>query len=177
MQPKQQWVLHDTSSGTPKRVIVVETYDTHQVGGVSVARLRWTAKEDLGGDAKDASNVGAEDGPSFTHLAVTDRGLYILRENADDAAIAKQVQGKPSRPEPPRAFKGTKKNQGRFLNLHKQADGPVICVGYGPESDAAGCDSVCVAEMCLSPTKGVVQLSGKVTPDFGTFTQKGFKLE
>jgi hypothetical protein len=174
VQPKQRWVLHDDSSETPRRVIIVETYDVHQVAGATVARLRWTVKDSE--RAKDSSQMGSETGPCFTRLAVNERGLYILRDQQDDAAIATQVAGKPSRSDPPRAYEGTKKNQGRYLNVYPQADGPVICMGNGPTPGDGECDDVCFEEMCVTPTRGVVQVSGTAAPDYGVFQQKGFKL-
>jgi len=181
VQPRMRWVLHDTFPETAARVVVVETYDVHQVAGAQVARLRWTAKETerakARGKDKDGSDIGSQDGPCFTHLAVNPRGLYILRDEEGDTAIATQVQGKPSRSEPPRAYKGTQKNEGRYLSIYAQVDGPIICIGNGPEPGAGECDDVCFAEMCFSPTKGVVQISGTAAPDYGVYEQKGFKRE
>jgi hypothetical protein len=176
VQPNKRWVLHDTFEKDRDRVIVVETYDVHQVGGATVGRLRWTAKENE--RAKEGDPIGSQDGPCYTRLAVNDRGLYILRDDMDDAAVAAAVQGRPSRSDPPRPYKGTKKNGGRYLAVHAQKDGSsVICVGDGPLPDAGECEDVCFAEMCFSPTKGVVQVSGTAAPDYGTFAPLGFKLD
>jgi len=174
VQPNKRWVLHGTFKENRAQVIVVETYDVHQVGGATVARLRWTVKQNV--KAKDGDSIGSEGGPLFTRLAVNERGLYILRDDMDDAAIATVVQGKPSRSEPPRSYEGTKKNHGRYLHVYDQEDGPVVCMGEGPEPGAGDCDDTCFAEVCFVPTKGVVEISGTAAPENAIFAQPGFEL-
>jgi hypothetical protein len=154
VKPKSRWVLADTIDRSHGWKIVVETYDVRKVGGADVARLRWTHVGPKG--QKEPWSAGP-----YTHVAVTDAGLYLLSDEADDAKIVEALKRKPSRSDPPKPYRGTKQNGGRFLRI----DGGEVCVGEEPLPGAGECDDVCEAEMCISSTRGVVKLSGYWAPN------------
>lgn len=170
VKPNAKWVLHETLSddGKPsQRIITVETYDVRKVGDANVARLRWTLS-----DGKDKQDVGASDAGKYTQVAVTAAGLYILSADMDDAKVAARLKDKPSRSDPPKAYSGTKQNQGRYLFV---TDSGLVCLGEGPLPDAGPCDDTCDATMCLSATEGVVKLDGNWAPGVSIFAQKGYE--
>jgi hypothetical protein len=164
VQPKQHWVLVDTI-GDAKRQIVVETYDVRKVGGADVARLRWTyvfedGKEDWG-DPSDGR---------FTQVALTDAGLYVLSADMDDAKVAEALKRKPSRSDPPKPYKGTKRNSGRYLSYTEESGDRVACFGW--ENLTGECEDTCMAEVCLSATRGFISVEGQAAPENGRFAQK-----
>lgn len=157
VQPNAKWVLTNKTGDDKKATITVETYDVRKVGTADVARLRWTFKSGDGKFKEDAALGGSQ---TPTQVAVTAKGIYLLSADMDDAKIAKALKGKPSRSDPPKAYKGTKKNQGRFLRV----DGDTVCMGEEPLPDAGDCDDVCEGQVCFSATGGVVSLSGTMAP-------------
>jgi len=163
VKPKARWVLYDTIEKDTKRRkrIVVETYDVRKVGGADVARLRWT----LVGPKGEKQDWGSSDSGRYTQVAVTDAGLYILSDDMDDAKIAEALKKKPSRSDPPKPYKGTKQNEGRFLKV----DGDTVCVGYEPLPGDGDCDDTCFGTMCLTATRGVTRLDGTWAPDNSIF--------
>lgn len=159
VQPHAKWVLHRSDDDTGAATIEVETYDVRKVGGADVARLRWTYKNSAGTATDMSDSPGV-----FTQVAVTPAGLYLLDKSADDAKIQKALAGKPSRSDPPRPYKGTKLNHGRYLTV----DGGKVCMGTGPEPGAGDCPDDCDGAVCLT-TSGVVEIYGTYAPDEGIY--------
>jgi hypothetical protein len=155
VKPNAKWVLKQKNADKNPNTITVETYDVRKVGKADVARLRWTyngegGKQDLSGQPGKLDQV-----------AVTDAGLYLLTADMDDKKIAKALEGKPSRSDPPKPYKGTTENQGRYLNVN----GGSVCIGEGPLPGAGDCEDVCFAELCMSD-QGIDILQGRWAPNF-----------
>jgi hypothetical protein len=93
----------------------------------------------------------------------------------DDAKIAEALRRKPSRSEPPREYKRSDANQGRYLRFDQLGGETVVCYGYEPGPNAPPCDDTCFGELCLSPTHGVVEISGTWAPDMGVFSQDRYE--
>jgi len=157
VKPNAKWVLHDTIGDDKKATVTVETYDVRKVGGADVARLRWTMTS---GDGKFKEDAALGGSLTPTQVAVTAKGIYLLDASMDDAKIQKALKGKPSRSDPPKSYKGTKKNDGRFLRV----DGDVVCMGEEPLPGAGDCEDICEGEVCYSATEGVISLSGTIAP-------------
>jgi hypothetical protein len=167
VKPGAKWVLRDTIAAEEEKkniiTITVETYDVRKVGSADVARLRWTLRGN-----KEKRDVGDSDSGKYTQVAVTDGGLYILSADMDDAQIVEALKKKPSRSDPPKSYDGTKKNEGRYLTF----DGDAACMGQGPLPDAGDCPDTCDGRVCISPTKGVTELSGTFSPGVTIFMQE-----
>jgi hypothetical protein len=164
VKPNAKWVL--TTSDDKSNKVIVETYDVRKVGDADVARVRWTHQYKGGKD-----DIGSTDSGKFTQVAVTAKGLYLLNKENDDAAVAKRLEGKPSRSSPPKEYKGTKTNGGRYLSINKEAGG-VVCMGEGPiGDDAPDCEDVCDAFVCVDES-GITELSGLWAPNYDHFTSK-----
>lgn len=166
--PKASWLLEERASdkGAKPSSLRAETYDCRTVANASVARLRWTqvgAKKDVGD-----SNLGR-----YTQVAVTAAGIYLLSADMDDAAVAKALKRKPSRSDPPRAYAGNSRNQGRFLSVEAGKDGPIACMGAPTPRESDGDPTV--GEVCFSATKGIVFLGGGYAPGGRIFTQVGYE--
>ncbi len=161
-----RWVLPN-SFDKEHDSVVEETYDVRKVGGADVARLRWTHV--WGKGERERSDLGGSDG-HVTQVAVTDAGLYLLDAQLDDAAVAKALEKKPARSDPPRPYEGTRQNHGRYLHIE---EGPRVCMGAGPLPGAGDCEDVCFGELCISPTEGVVSLDGTWAPNNGSYARKG----
>ncbi len=160
VQPHAKWVLEEQTSYDPTlkpSTITVETYDVRKVGAAEVARLRWTLIRADG----TKTDVGDNANGRYTQVAVTPAGLYILWAEQDDAKVAKMLQGKPSRSDPPKPYEGTKLNEGRYLQVN---DDGTVCLGQGPEPGAGECPDTCDGTLCLSPTRGVIELVGNWAP-------------
>jgi len=168
VKPNAKWILKDTTSKAKDKdrdKVVVETHDVRTVGSARVARLTWTHVTRDDRSPLDQCGFGCP-----RRVAVTSAGVYFLDEDASDAQILKRVQRSPDRSEPPRPYKGTKKNQGRYLTF----DGARACIGEGPiPGEASDCEDTCFAEVCVSAKDGVVELSGTWAPDYGIFAQDG----
>lgn len=163
--PKAKWVLHDPNAGTDalrkSAVVTVESYDVRTVGKAKVARLRWTHEDSEG----HSTFGGGQLQP--TQVAVTRDGLYLLDEAMDDAAVAVALEKKPARSSPPVAYKGTKKNGGRYLRV----DGADVCIGQRPPPGSPPCEDLCESEVCFSATAGVISISGFDAPGQGIWTK------
>jgi hypothetical protein len=170
VKPNAKWILRDKigDKGKNADTITVETYDVRKVGAADVARLRWTLKS-----GKDSREVGSSDEGRYTQVAVTDAGLYILSADMDDAQIAEALKKKPSRSDPPKPYKGSKQNEGRYLETSTGVKGALVCMGYAPITDHE-CEDTCFGEVCISPTAGVVKLGGNWAPGVGIFAQDGY---
>lgn len=164
VKPNAKWVLVDTTSDDKKSTITVETYDVRKVGDADVARLRMTHRWGTG--KADSSDISGTALP--VQVAVTAKGLYFLNDTKDDAKIAAVLAGKPTRSSPPKAYKGTKVNNGRYLRI----DGDTVCMGEEPLPGAGMCDDICEGEICISATDGVVSLHGTLSPNHDDFAQK-----
>lgn len=92
-----------------------------------------------------------------TQVAVTRDGLYLLDGAMDDAAVA--LKKKPARSSPPRAYKGTKQNGGRYLKVR----GAEVCMGWAKLPGNGDCEDVCEIEVCL-PAAGVTSITGFDAP-------------
>lgn len=173
VQPDKHWVLHDTIAvavhGSPA-TLVVEPVGIHQVGSATVAHLDWTLNPDPTDKNQDHRALAGTHAGLLNQVAVTDAGLYLLPDDADDAKIAEVLQGKPSRSDPPKAYKATKLNEGRFLTI----DGDIVCMGQGPAPGDPACDDICEGEVCISATDGVVSLDGNWTPGWTHFAQDAY---
>jgi hypothetical protein len=172
VKPHAKWELHETppGSGGADCKIVVETYDVRKVGGADVARLQWR----LFCDKKVLDYL--PDDHLMKQVAVTDAGLYLLSRDASDSVIADALKGKPSRSDPPKPYKGSRINEGRYLDVRELEGGVVACMGEGPMPGAAQCDDICYGEMCVSASAGIVNVIGTWAPGLGTYVQKGFKV-
>jgi len=175
VRPNARWVLNDDFSeeGDHDRVIV-ETYDVRRIGGAEVARLRWTHEWGKGKDQRETCGLCAS--TNLTRVAVTSKGLYMLDDNMTDAEIEKALKKRPARSEPPREYQGTKQNEGRYLRRDERAGESLVCMGWEPLPGDGVCDNVCFAELCISPTKGVVTLTGTWAPSYGSFVRDGYKF-
>jgi hypothetical protein len=155
--PKATWVLHEPSaSGDAAQksgTVIVETYDVRTVGRAKVARLRWTHKDSTG----EATTFGGNT-VQPTQVAVTPAGLYLLDAAMDDAAVAAALTKKPARSSPPRPYKGTKQNGGRYLKVY----GDKVCMGWA--NVEGECGDVCESEVCFSATAGVTSITGFDAP-------------
>ena len=148
-----KWKLHDKVSEAGKpATLTIETYDVRKVGNADVARLRWTLD--------DGTAHAIEPAAPLSQVAVTDAGIYLLWASMDDAKVAAALEKKPSRSDPPKAYEGTKLNEGRYLHIR---DG-LVCMGQGPTPDAGDCPDTCDGWVCISATKGIVEVSGTWAP-------------
>lgn len=169
VKERAKWILRDTTGNAEERVrntIVVETYDVRSVGPARVGRLRWTSVTPEEKGALDQCGFGCP-----RRVGVTAAGLYFLAEDASDAQILAAIKRPPDRSEPPRPYRATRRNQGRYLRF----DGQRVCMGEEPLPGAEECDDTCVAEVCISGSAGVVRLSGTWAPSFGIFAQAGYE--
>jgi len=158
VKPKSKWVLKNSEG---KDTIVVETYDERKVGAADVARLRWTHVS-----GKERRDLGNSDGGLYTQVAVTVAGLYVLSADMDDAAIQAALAKKPSRSDPPKAYEGSKQNQGRYLHVNKDS----ICWGSAPWQPDFECPDTCDGWVCID-AGGVSEIAGTKAPNFSTFTR------
>lgn len=160
---KKKWTLNaskDTTGEYARARLVVETYDVRKVGDADVARLRWTLFWGAG-KKQEKRDVGNSAEGRYTQLAVTRDGLYVLSHDMDDDKIKEALKKKPSRSDPPKEYKGTKQNDGRFLRF----DGTTIaCMGFEPLPGAGDCPDLCEGEVCFSRDDGVVSVDGKWSP-------------
>ncbi len=164
VQPNKKWVLVNTFADPaqgPADTITVEPVGIHTVGNATVAHLNWTS----GGS--DHALAGTHAG-LLNQVAVTEAGLYLLPDDADDKRIAEVIKGKPSRSDPPKPYKATKLNEGRYLTI----EGDMVCMGAGPEPGAPACDDLCDGEVCISATDGVVALDGNWAPNWDHYEQR-----
>lgn len=168
VKPKAKWILKNQISEQLHKfvdTIVVETYDVRKVGTADVARLRWTHRmEDnqVNAEALSVTHAG-----NLTQVAVTAAGIYLLTADMDDAQVEAALKNKPSRSAPPKPYKGTRLNEGRYLTVSDD----VVCMGQGPLPDAPDCEDTCEGEVCISATDGVVSLSGNWAPDSFEFVK------
>ena len=171
VQPNQKWLLYsnDVEKGHKRSFISAETYDVRKVGTAGVARVRWQLHA-----GADVTDYGDSDSGRYTQLAVTDAGVYILSEDMNDAAILEALKKKPSRSDPPKAYKGTKQNEGRYLDISNTPSGPIVCMGQGPKPGDGDCEDTCDGWVCVSPTMGFVELALNFAPDAGMFRQAKF---
>lgn len=171
VKPGAKWMLRDTiaeqSHETP-RTLTVETYDVRKIGKADVARVRWTLSTVGGGDPDPEALRDTQAG-AITQFAVTDEGLYTLWAGMDDAKVAEALKGKPSRSDPPKPYEATKLNEGRYLTV---ADDGTVCMGQGPKPGAGPCEDTCDGQVCISATKGIVELSGNWSPGVTIFRQR-----
>ncbi len=154
--PKAKWILFESDDTARKgATITVETYDVRTLGKAQVARLRWTHKV----DKSESSTIGGGV-LQPTQVAVTREGLYLLDADMDDAAVTVALKKKPSRSAPPKPYKGTKKNGGRYLTVH----GGEVCMGWAKLAEDGPCEDVCENEVCFDATRGVTSISGFDAP-------------
>jgi hypothetical protein len=155
-QPNAKWVLTDNLDSNEIKTLTVETYDVRKIDNADVARLHWNVRQ---GKAKETHDIGDTDSGKYTQVAVTSAGLYLFDAAADDAKIAERLKGKPSRSDPPKAYGGSKENNGRYLRIESDDE---VCLGteeYAPPDGE--CPDTCFAEVCISRTKGIVELTGQ----------------
>ncbi len=157
VKPGAKWVLRDSDDKSGKEQIVVETYDQRKVGDADVARIRWTHIKPDG----TKEDIGATESGKPTQVAVTAKGLFLLNKENDDTKVAERLKGKPSRSSPPKSYKGTKTNQGRYLTINDEG---IVCMGEAPTDENFQCEDVCDAWICISPTDGVTELAHNWAP-------------
>lgn len=172
VQPSAKWVLEphaEEGTPAPSQKIVIETYDVRRIGDADVARLRWSAV-----DGKDVEpyNDGADD--LITQVAVTTKGLYLLRADMDDAAVTAALAKAPSRSDPPKAYKGTKRNHGRYLRI---AELGIVCMGWSHVEGDGECEERCEGEVCIAPTDGIVSLDGTYVPQDSYYLSKAYQAD
>lgn len=161
--PKAKWVLHEANAedaAAKSATVTVETYDVRTVGKAQVARLRWTHK-----DSESESTFGGG-ALQPTQVAVTAAGLYLLDAEMDDAAVAVALKKRPSRSSPPKAYKGTKQNGGRYLTVR----GAEVCMGWARLEEDGPCEDVCESEVCFTAA-GVTSISGFDAPGVSIWKQ------
>lgn len=156
VKPGAKWVLHD-NIGSGEATLTIETYDVRTIGKAQVARLRWT----LGDDTEALKYTHA---PALTQVAVTDEGLYLMWAAWDDKKVAEELKKKPSRADPPKAYKATKLNEGRSLTV----DGDVVCMAYTPPKDCDSCDG---GEVCMD-SDGFTLISNVFAPGQGEYVRE-----
>jgi hypothetical protein len=167
--PRQKWVLKDTIAESVHEapvILTVEPVGIHQVGSATVAHLNWTLD-----DGNDHRALAGTHAGLLNQVAVTDAGLYLLPDDADDARITEILKGKPSRSDPPKPYKPTKLNEGRFLTI----DGDIVCMGQGPAPGDPECEDTCEGQVCISATDGVVILDGTWTPGVTHFAADKYR--
>jgi hypothetical protein len=166
VKPGARWVLKNTDaeSRRDRQQIVVETYDVRSVGTARVGRLRWTHTYRGGKSPLNQCGFGCP-----TRVAVTAAGLYFLGDDASDAQILDAIKRPPDRSEPPRPYRATKQNHGRYLRF----EGEDLCMGWEALPGAGPCEDTCFGEVCISSTAGIVQISGTWAPDYAFFAQPG----
>jgi hypothetical protein len=169
VQPKAKWTLYMFGETEPKRSsdynpepITIETYDVRKIGDADVARLRWRQGKDSTESALSGTHA-----PPLDQFAVTEAGLYLLTAEMDDQKIAEVLKGKPSRSDPPKPYKGTKLNEGRYLEIR---DG-LVCIGQGPAPGEPECEDTCDGGICISATDGIVRLEGNWAPSMFDYMQ------
>jgi hypothetical protein len=163
--PKAKWVLHDFEEGQDDSV-PVETYDVRKVGAADVARLRWrNGDEDI-----------SEGGGYPSQVAVTEAGLYLLQASQDDAAVAEALKKKPSRSDPPKPYKGTKLNGGRYLRIDQKAESP-SCAWVTARCRATETATTSATERCAFQQRPAWSGSRHAgPPGTGIYVQEGFKI-
>ncbi len=170
--PGAKWVLEPHSEEgmeTPSEKITIETYDVRRIGDSDVARLRWTATT---GKQSEPYNDGADS--LLTQVAVTEKGVYLLRADMDDAAVTAALLKAPSRSDPPKAYKGTKTNRGRYLRI---AELGIVCMGWSHVEGDGECEERCEGEMCISPTDGIISLDGTYVPQDSYYLSKRYQAD
>ncbi len=170
--PGAKWVLEphaEERMEVPSEKITIETYDVRRIGDADVARLRWTA---TAGKESQPYNDGADD--LLTQVAVTEKGVYLLRADQDDAAVTAALLKAPSRSDPPKPYKGTKVNRGRYLRV---AELGIVCMGWSHVEGDGECDERCEGEMCISPTDGIISLDGTYVPQDSYYLSKRYKAD
>jgi hypothetical protein len=172
VQPGARWVLEphaEEGMAAPSEKITIETYDVRRIGDADVARLRWTV---VTGKDSQSYNDGADD--LITQVAVTEKGLYLLRSEMDDAAVTAALTKAPSRSDPPKAYKGTKLNRGRYLRV---AELGIVCMGWSHVDGDGECEERCEGEICIAPTDGIVSLDGTYVPQDSYYLSKQYKAD
>jgi hypothetical protein len=160
VKPGAKWTLRGNMD--PPSRLVIETYDVRKVGSADVARLRWTM---IAPDGKRTDAGDTETGRP-TQIAVTSAGLYLMWATMDDAKVTAFLAQKPSRSDPPKPYKGTAKNAGRYLEVE---DDGSVCLGQGAVH-GDGCDDNCNGAVCISRTAGIVAVEGVYAPDNALYT-------
>jgi len=107
----------------------------------------------------------------LTQVAVTDAGAYLFSASADDAKIRAALKGKPSRSDPPKAYKASNLNEGRYLTV----DDGLVCMGYEMLDKDIECPEVCGASVCIAADEGIVFLDGSWAPDYYDFAAPNSK--
>jgi len=172
VQPGAKWVLQphaEERMTVPSEKLTIETYDVRKIGDADVARLRWTAV-----DGKDSQpyDDGADD--LITQVAVTEKGVYLLRAEMDDAAVTAALARAPSRSDPPKAYKGTKRNKGRYLRI---AELGIVCMGWSHIQGDGECEERCEGEVCIAPTDGIVSIDGTYAPQDSWYLSKQYQAD
>jgi hypothetical protein len=164
----QRWIL--SNGGGDSGRMIVETTDLRRVDGADVVRLRWLHQADATAKPKLDPNV---DMP--TQLARTPRGVYFLRAEQDDRAVALAIKGRPTHTDPPRLVDSmsTKGASAPNVTRRRSAKGDVYCFGRGPGKDAGECEDVCFGEFCVSTEAGVVEVGGTYAPGYDRFRAPG----
>ena len=98
---------------------------------------------------------------------MTSAGVYLLNADMDDAKVSAALKGKPARSDPPKEYRGGKQNHGRY----RRFEGGSTCMGEEPLPGDGPCADVCEAEVCISPTDGVISISGLAAPSYSTWSQ------
>jgi hypothetical protein len=161
VQPGARWVMR----GLDDETLTVETYDVRTIGKAQVARLRWTLRRGSDDANPDADALKYTHAIGLTQVAVTDAGAYLLYASYDDAKVAEELKKPPSRSDPPKAYKPTKLNEGRSLEIRDD----VVCMLQTLEPDCDGCDG---AAVCISATDGIVSIEGTWAPSGGSFRKR-----
>jgi hypothetical protein len=175
VKPHAKWVLHDRFAADMAKQnkdkdafiqqLVVETYDVRKVGEADVARLKFHSP-----DSDENALAFTHAGP-ITQVAVTSAGAYLFYASADDAAIIEALKSKPARSDPPKEYKGTKTNEGRYLRI---LGGDVVCMGWAA-LPSEKCEDDCEGAVCVSATEGVVALFGNWSPNATQFESDSFR--
>jgi hypothetical protein len=83
--------------------------------------------------------------------------------------VSVALKGKPARSGPPKPYRGTKQNHGRYLRVDDRTGN--VCMGEEPLPGDGPCADVCESEVCFSATDGVVNISGLAAPGYSIWSQ------
>jgi hypothetical protein len=162
------WTLKRSSEKTDlsAAAMKVTITDVRAVGKAQVAHIDYDC-----GDDQVCNNALL-----VRQIAVTAQGVYVLDQDADDAAVAKAVKKPPFAAEPPRPVDPSKRTRGAFALVPKarpgtycvgQVDVPVDVPNDVPD-DGVGCGAApCAGWLCVDGN-GVVG-AGDVGADGATF--------
>ncbi|APR74974.1 Hypothetical protein A7982_00320 [Minicystis rosea] len=137
--------------------------NVRKVGTADVAQLKYT----LG---RNSSAHVSPDDVLPKQVAVTDKGVWFLPADADDAAITAALRKPPTYAAKPKTFEPTQENGHTFVREAKTSGGPIVCTGHATPHAQGN------AMVCFSASHGVVIVDGTAAPASGAYAQNGFRI-